>query len=130
MSAAMLLLLLVHCCLVLIAAIVAELMSGCAAVTAIAADVYYRCDVDAPPARCRLLSELDAAGHADALQIPLLLSSNAIAADIKLDQRPHIGDDISKGDNTRHITVGGTVLYPQVVAGNVELSDYLVAFQA
>jgi hypothetical protein len=49
--------------------------------------------------RC-LLSELDIAGHADALEILLLLSSDGIAADIKLDQCPHIGDGIGKGDNT------------------------------
>jgi hypothetical protein len=37
--------------------------------------------------RC-LLSELDAAGHTDALEIPLLLTSDVIAADIELDQCP------------------------------------------
>jgi hypothetical protein len=36
----------------------------------------------------RLLSEFDAAGHADALEIILLLSSDVIAADVELDQRP------------------------------------------
>jgi hypothetical protein len=41
-------------------------------------------------ARC-LHSELDAAGHADVLDIPLLLSSNVIAADVELDQRPVVG---------------------------------------
>jgi hypothetical protein len=35
-----------------------------------------------------LLSELDAAGHTDALEMPLLLSSDVIVADIELDQRP------------------------------------------
>jgi hypothetical protein len=47
--------------------------------------------------RC-LLSKLDAAGNADALEIPLLLSSNTVAADIKLGQRPIVGDvgDISR----------------------------------
>jgi hypothetical protein len=44
--------------------------------------------------RC-LLGELDAAGHTDALEFPLLLTSNVIAADVKLDQRPHIFDGIS-----------------------------------
>jgi hypothetical protein len=39
-------------------------------------------DVDAPRARLVLLSELDAAGHTDALEIPLLLSSEVVAADI------------------------------------------------
>jgi hypothetical protein len=39
-------------------------------------------DVDAPRARLVLLSELDAAGHTDALEIPLLLSSEFVAADI------------------------------------------------
>jgi hypothetical protein len=38
-----------------------------------------------------LLSELDAAGHTDALEIPLLLSSDVIAADDELDQRPIAG---------------------------------------
>jgi hypothetical protein len=37
--------------------------------------------------RC-LRSELDATGHVDALEIPLLLSSDVVAADVELDQRP------------------------------------------
>jgi hypothetical protein len=37
--------------------------------------------------RC-LLSELDAAGQADALELLLLRSSDAISADVKLDKRP------------------------------------------
>jgi hypothetical protein len=36
------------------------------------------------------LSELDAAGQTDALEIPLLLSSDVVAADAELGQRPHI----------------------------------------
>ena len=44
--------------------------------------------------RVVLLSELDAAGHADALEMPLLPSSDVIAADIELDQRPIIGRNI------------------------------------
>jgi hypothetical protein len=56
-------------------------------------------DVDAPLARVVLLSELDAAGHTDALEILLLHSSDAVVADVKLDQRPHIGDGVSKGGN-------------------------------
>jgi hypothetical protein len=47
-----------------------------------------------------LLSELDAAGHTDALEMPLLLSSDVIVADIELDQRRHIGNGIGKGGNT------------------------------
>jgi hypothetical protein len=50
--------------------------------------------------RCRLyccsclLNEFDAAGHTDALEIPLLLSSDAIVADVELNQRPIVGKDI------------------------------------
>jgi hypothetical protein len=43
--------------------------------------------------RMMLLSELDAldaAGHTDALETPLLLSSNLIIADVELGQGPHI----------------------------------------
>jgi hypothetical protein len=40
--------------------------------------------------RC-LLSELNATGHADALEIPLLLISDVIAADIELGQCPIVG---------------------------------------
>ena len=42
-----------------------------------------------------LLSELDAAGHTDTLEILLLLSSDAIAADIELVQRPIVGGGVS-----------------------------------
>jgi hypothetical protein len=45
-------------------------------------------DVDAPSARLVLLNELDAAGHTDALEILLVLSSDLVAADVELDQRP------------------------------------------
>jgi hypothetical protein len=38
-----------------------------------------------------VLSELDAPGHADALEILLLLSSDIIAAAVELDQRPIVG---------------------------------------
>jgi hypothetical protein len=55
-------------------------------------------DVDAPRARLVLLSELDTAGHTDALEIPLLLSSDVVAADVELDQRPHISDGISNSN--------------------------------
>ena len=37
-----------------------------------------------------LLSEFDTAGHTDALEIPLLPSSDVIVADVELDQRPVI----------------------------------------
>jgi hypothetical protein len=37
-----------------------------------------------------LLSEFDTAGHTDTLEILLLLSSDVVAADIELGQRPHI----------------------------------------
>jgi hypothetical protein len=47
-----------------------------------------------------LLSELDAAGHTDALEMLLLLSSDAIVADVELDQRPHIFDGISDSSRT------------------------------
>jgi hypothetical protein len=43
-----------------------------------------------------LLSELDAAGHTNALETPLLLSSNIIVADIELDQGPVVLDANSK----------------------------------
>jgi hypothetical protein len=46
-----------------------------------------------------LLSELDSAGHTDALEILLLLSSDAIAADVELHQPPHILDGIGNSDN-------------------------------
>jgi hypothetical protein len=45
-------------------------------------------DVDAPRARVVLPSELDAAGYTNALEIPLLLSSDVVTADVELDQRP------------------------------------------
>jgi hypothetical protein len=45
-------------------------------------------DVDPPRARLVLLNELDAAGHTDAPEIPLLISSNVVVADVELDQRP------------------------------------------
>jgi hypothetical protein len=48
--------------------------------------------------RC-LLSELDAAGHADALEIPFLRSSDVIGADINLDQCPHILDGTGNSNN-------------------------------
>jgi hypothetical protein len=44
--------------------------------------------------RC-LLSELNAAGHTYVLEMPLLLSSDGIVADVELGQRPHIPDGIS-----------------------------------
>jgi hypothetical protein len=37
--------------------------------------------------RC-LVYEIDAAGHANALEIPFLLSSDVIEADVELDERP------------------------------------------
>jgi hypothetical protein len=37
---------------------------------------------------CCLVSEFDTAGLADALENPLLLSSDGIVADVELDQRP------------------------------------------
>jgi hypothetical protein len=52
-------------------------------------------DVDASRARLVLLSELDAAGQTDALEILLLLSSDVVAADVELDQRPFIGGGVS-----------------------------------
>jgi hypothetical protein len=57
-------------------------------------------DVDAPCTRLVLLSEFDIAGYTDALEIPLLLSSNVVTADIELDQRPHILDGISDSSRT------------------------------
>jgi hypothetical protein len=51
-------------------------------------------DVSASRARLVLLSELDAAGHTDALEIPLLLSSDVVAADVELDQRPIVGRNV------------------------------------
>jgi hypothetical protein len=41
-----------------------------------------------------LLIKLDAAGRADALEISFLLSSDAVAADVELGQRPFVGEDI------------------------------------
>jgi hypothetical protein len=49
--------------------------------------------------RC-LLGELDAAGHTYALESPLLLTSDVIAADVELDQRLHIGDSIGNSKNS------------------------------
>jgi hypothetical protein len=68
-------------------------------------------DVDVPLAHLVLLSELDAAGHTDAPEILLLHSSDVVAADVKLGQRPHAGDGISKGNNTckSHTTLSDRV---------------------
>jgi hypothetical protein len=44
--------------------------------------------------RC-LLGELDAAGHTYALDLPLLLTSDVIAADVELDQRSIVGGGVS-----------------------------------
>jgi hypothetical protein len=41
--------------------------------------------VNAPCVCLVLFDELDAAGHTDALEIPLLLSSDGVAANIELD---------------------------------------------
>jgi hypothetical protein len=49
--------------------------------------------------RVMLLSELDAAGHTDALETPLLLSSDSVIADVELDQGPHIEDGVGKSGN-------------------------------
>jgi hypothetical protein len=57
-------------------------------------------DVDAPYTRLVLLSEFDTAGRTYALEIPLLLSSDVVTADVELDQRPHIFDGISNSDST------------------------------
>jgi hypothetical protein len=52
--------------------------------------------VSAITAVSAIISEIDATGHADALETPLLLSSDVIAADVELDQRPLVTDrDIS-----------------------------------
>ena len=56
-------------------------------------------DVDAPCTRLVLLSEFDIAGHTDTLEIPLLLSSDVVTADVELDQRPHILDNVGNRDN-------------------------------
>jgi hypothetical protein len=55
---------------------------------------------DSAPRALPLDSEVDAAGQANALETPLLLSSDGIVADVELDQRPVIPDGISKGGNT------------------------------
>jgi hypothetical protein len=57
-------------------------------------------DVDAPCTRLVLLNEFDTAGHTDALEIPLLLSSDVVIADAELDECPHTGDSVGKGGNT------------------------------
>ena len=44
--------------------------------------------------RC-LRIEIDAAGQANALETPLLLSSDAITADVELGQRPIVGGGVS-----------------------------------
>jgi hypothetical protein len=49
--------------------------------------------------RC-LLIEFDAAGRADALEISFLFSSDDIAADFELGQRPRILDGISDSSRT------------------------------
>jgi hypothetical protein len=65
--------------------------------------------------RC-LLSELDAdaAGQADALELPLLRSFDAISADVQLDQRLHIGNGIGNGDNTGGVSAV-TRVHTQIV---------------
>jgi hypothetical protein len=59
-------------------------------------------DVNAPRTTTRLvlLSEFDTAGPTDALEISLLLSSDVVAADGELGQRPIAADGISEGGNT------------------------------
>jgi hypothetical protein len=63
-----------------------------------------------------LRSELDAVGRAYALHSPLLHSSNAIAADIQLDQRPRYAtaadiqlDLLSEGIPGMHIGILGDI---------------------
>jgi hypothetical protein len=68
-----------------------------------------------------LHSELDTAGQADALEIPPLLSSDVIPADIELDQRPHIGDGISNDNGTRDRTLWFAALHLAAVCVLVEL---------
>jgi hypothetical protein len=41
-----------------------------------------------------LRSELGTAGHTDALEIPLPLMSDVVAADVELNQRPIVGGAI------------------------------------
>jgi hypothetical protein len=47
-----------------------------------------------------LHSEMDAAGHANALETSLLLSSDVIVADVELDQRPVVADGIGNSSRT------------------------------
>jgi hypothetical protein len=77
------------------------LMSAIIDIFGVAAVLSIIADADASLVRC-LLSEIDAPGETDALEILklLLLSADETAADVELGQRPHIGDGIGKGGNT------------------------------
>jgi hypothetical protein len=75
----------VGCCLLspmsAVVALISVVISAMSPMSAIIADVCnWRC----------LHGEIDAAGHANALETPFLLSSDVIVADVELDERPVI----------------------------------------
>jgi hypothetical protein len=61
--------------------------------------------------RC-LHSEIDAAGHANVLETPLLLSSDLIAADVELDQRPRALTYLDISSNTALVDIIRTLAIP------------------
>jgi hypothetical protein len=75
-------------------------------------------DANAPRALL-LHSEIDAAGHANALETPLLLSSDVIAADVEFDQRPVIRMGHPGRDNDG--TTTSKVLVAEVCLGHSQL---------
>jgi hypothetical protein len=71
------------------------------------------------------VGELDAAGHTDALKFPLLLTSNVIAADVELDQRPVIPDaDCELPGKSWTITLPVTIAILPAIAGEIKLIEH------
>jgi hypothetical protein len=67
--------------------------------------------------RC-LHSEIDAAGQANALETPVLLSSDGIVADVELDQRPVVAQANSERLDKLHIAP-----LPRFTTGDIKLFD-------
>jgi hypothetical protein len=85
-------------------------------------------DVDAPCTCLVLLSEFDTAGHTDALEIPLLLSSDVVTADVELDQRPAIPDADSEFLGKPWSILAASVTQV-VIAGDIKLSEDRISLQ-
>jgi hypothetical protein len=84
---------------------------------------------------CCLCGEIDSAGHADALEFPPLLSSDEIAADVELSQRPLITEttaDIRAFTNAISRLYLSTVvifMLPTVLAGRSCREEPLVGLK-